>query len=230
MKGYVKKMKRTSLKDRILPDYTKGEEIFNMVTHIVGGALGITYLVLCVIVAALHGNGYGVVGSAIYGFSVIILFTMSSIYHGLRPGMAKKVFQVIDHCTIYIMIAGTYTPITLSGIRALDPVQGWVLFGIVWGVTFVAMTFTAIDHNKFSKLSMACYVGLGWCIVMFWDLTYAVLGMGGAIFLFLGGVLYTVGAVLYSLGEKKRYIHSLFHIFVDLASLMHFFCILFYVV
>ena len=172
-------MKRTSLRDRKLPDYTKGEEIFNMVTHIVGGALGVTYLVLCVIVAALHGNGYGVVGSAIYGFSVIVLFTMSSIYHGLRPGMAKKVFQVIDHCTIYIMIAGTYTPITLSGIRALDPMQGWLLFGIVWGITIIAMVFTAIDHNKFSKFSMACYVGLGWFIIIFWDLTYAVLGMGG---------------------------------------------------
>lgn len=223
-------MKRTSLRDRKLPDYTKGEEIFNMVTHIVGGALGVTYLVLCVIVAAMHGNGYGVVGSAIYGFSVIVLFTMSSIYHGLRPGMAKKVFQVIDHCTIYIMIAGTYTPITLSGIRALDPVQGWLLFGIVWGITIIAMVFTAIDHNKYSRFSMACYVGLGWFIIIFWDLTYAVLGMGGAAFLALGGVLYTIGAVLYSLGAKKRYIHSLFHIFVDLASLMHFFCILFYVV
>ncbi len=223
-------MKRTSLRDRKLPDYTKGEEIFNMVSHIVGGALGITYLVLCVIVSAMHGNGYGVVGSAIYGFSVIVLFTMSSIYHGLRPGMAKKVFQVIDHCTIYIMIAGTYTPITLSGIRALDPAQGWLLFGIVWGITIIAMVFTAIDHNKYSRFSMACYVGLGWFIIIFWDLTYAVLGMGGTIFLALGGVLYTIGAVLYSLGGKKRYIHSLFHIFVDLASLMHFFCILFYVV
>lgn len=221
-------MKRTSLKDRVLPDYTKGEEIFNMVTHIVGGALGIVYLVLCVIMAAINKNVYGVVGSAIYGASVIVLFTMSSIYHGLRAGTAKKVFQVIDHCTIYIMIAGTYTPITLSAMRPLAPVHSWVLFGIVWGVTAVAMVFTAIDHNKFKVLSMICYLGLGWCVVGFWNITYAAIGLGGAVFLALGGVLYTVGAVLYGLGKRKRYIHSLFHIFVDLASLMHFFCILYY--
>lgn len=221
-------MKRTALKDRILPDYTKGEEIFNMVTHIVGGALGIVYLVLCVITAAIHDNVYGVVGSAIYGASVIVLFTMSSIYHGLKTGTAKKVFQVIDHCTIYIMIAGTYTPITLSAMRPIAPVQSWILFGVVWGVTAIAMVFTAIDHNKFKVFSMICYLGLGWCVIGFWNITYAAIGPAGTVFLALGGILYTVGAILYGVGKKKRYIHSLFHIFVDLASLMHFFCILLY--
>lgn len=223
-------MKRTSIKDRILPSYTKGEEIFNMVTHIIGGALGITYLVLCVIMAAVHHNPYGVVSSAIYGTSVILLFTMSSIYHGLRPGMAKKVLQVIDHCTIYVMIAGTYTPITLSAIRPISPATGWVIFGIVWAVTALAMVFTAIDHNKFKRLSMICYIGLGWCIIFFWSITYRAIGFGGAVFLALGGILYTIGAILYGVGKKKRYIHSLFHIFVDVASLMQFFCILFYTV
>ena len=106
-------MKRTKLADRLLPDYTNGEEVTNMVTHIVGGGLGVAYLVLCVVFAALHKNVWGVVGSAIYGASVICLFTMSSVYHGVRPKMAKKVLQVIDHCTIYFMIAGTYTPYTL---------------------------------------------------------------------------------------------------------------------
>ena len=223
-------MKRTRLKDRLLPNYTKGEEICNMATHILGALFGVTYLVLCVVVAALRGNGYGVVGSSIYGASVIVLFTMSSIYHGLRQGMAKKVFQVIDHCTIYIMIAGTYTPLTLAIAKKISPAQGWTLFGIIWGVTFIAMIFTAIDHNKFKKLSMAFYIGLGWFIVMFWDVTYKAIGPYGALFLALGGVLYTIGAVLYALGEKKRYIHSLFHIFVDAASLLHFFCIIFYAI
>ena len=221
-------IKRTPLKDRLLPDYTKGEEIFNMVSHIVGGAMGIVYLVVCVFVAALHHNVYGVVGSAIYGVSVIALFTMSSIYHGLVKGTAKKVFQVIDHCTIYIMIAGTYTPITLSAMRPIAPAASWTLFGIVWGVTIIAMIFTAIDHHKFRVLSMICYLGLGWCVVGFWNITFAAIGVGGTVFLALGGVLYTIGAVLYGLGKKKRYIHSLFHLFVNLASLMHFFAILFY--
>lgn len=223
-------MKRTALKDRLLPDYTKGEEIFNMVSHIVGGALGVAYLTLCVIFAALHHNPYGVVGSAVYGTSVIVLFTMSSIYHGLRQGTAKKVFQVIDHCTIYIMIAGTYTPITLSAMRLINPIAAWVLFGIVWGVTIIAMVFTAIDHHKFRVLSMICYLGLGWCVVGFLKLTIQAIGINGIIFLALGGVLYTIGAILYGLGKKKRYIHSLFHIFVDLASLMHFFAIFFYAI
>ena len=222
-------IQRTALKDRLLPDYTKGEEIFNMVSHIVGGAMGIVYLVICVFVAALHHNVYGVVGSAIYGASVIALFTMSSIYHGLVKGTAKKVFQVIDHCTIYIMIAGTYTPITLSAMRPIAPAASWTLFGIVWGVTIIAMIFTAIDHHKYRVLSMICYLGLGWCVVGFWNITFAAIGVGGTVFLALGGVLYTIGAILYGLGKKRRYIHSLFHLFVNLASLMHFFAILFYV-
>ncbi len=223
-------MKRTVLKDRLLPDYTKGEEIFNMVTHIVGGALGVIYLVLCVVFAALHRNIFGVVSSIIYGLSVILLFTMSSIYHGLRSGTAKKVFQVIDHCTIYIMIAGTYTPITLSAMRLTDPVSAWLLFGIVWGVTIIAMIFTAIDHHKYRVFSMICYLGLGWCVVVFLKQTISAIGSGGIFFLALGGVLYTIGAILYGLGKKKRYIHSLFHIFVDLASMMHFFAIFLYAI
>ena len=221
---------RTPLKDRILPNYTKGEEIFNMVSHIVGGAMGVVYLVICIFVAALHHNVYGIVGSAIYGTSVILLFTMSSIYHGLTDGIAKKVFQVIDHCTIYIMIAGTYTPITLSAMRPIASAASWTLFGIVWGVTIIAMIFTAIDHNKFKVFSMICYLGLGWCIVGFWNITFAAIGVGGTVFLALGGVLYTIGAILYGIGKKKRYVHSLFHLFVNLASLMHFFAILFYAI
>ena len=223
-------MKRTRLEDRVLPEYTRGEEIFNMVSHIVGGALGVVYLVLCVVMAAMHHNAMGVVTSAIYGTCVIALFTMSSIYHGLHNSMAKKVLQVIDHCTIYFMIAGTYTPIALCAVREKNAVIGWVLFGVIWGVTFVASAFTAIDLNKYKLLSMICYLAMGWGIVGFWKITYEALGGGGAAFLIIGGVLYTIGAILYSLGKKKRYIHSLFHLFVNVASLMHFFCIFFYVV
>ena len=222
-------MKRTLLKDRILPNYTKGEELSNMITHIAGGVLGVIYLVLCIVISVMHKNVFGVVSSAIYGTSVIVLFTMSSIYHGLKQGTAKKVFQIIDHCTIYIMIAGTYTPIVLAGMLPISPVESWTLLGIVWTVTIIAMVFTAIDHNKYKKFSMICYLGLGWCIVAFWETTYAAIGYYGAILLASGGILYTIGAILYGLGKKKRYIHTLFHIFVDFASLMHFLCIFFYV-
>lgn len=222
-------MKRTPLKDRPLPAYTRGEEIFNMVSHIVGGALGICYLLLCVIVAAINRNIIGVVSSIIYGISVITLFTMSSVYHGLKSSTAKKVLQVIDHCTIYFMIAGTYTPIALCAVRSQNNAMGWLLFSIIWGITFAAMTFTAIDHHKFRVLSMICYLGMGWCIVGFWKYTYPAIGYMGAMYMFWGGILYTLGAVLYMFGTKVKYIHSLFHLFVNAASFMHFLGIILYV-
>ncbi len=221
-------MKRTKLIDRILPDYTTGEEIFNMVTHIVGGGLGVVYLVLCVVFAALKGNVWGVVGSAIYGASVIALFTMSSVYHGVKEGMGKKVLQVLDHCTIYFMIAGTYTPITLSLLRIDYPVIAWAVFGVVWGIAALAITFTAIDLKKYNIFSMICYIGMGWCIIFTVVPTYRAMTHNGFAWLLSGGIMYTVGAVLYGIGAKKRYIHSVFHIFVVLASVMHFICIFFY--
>ncbi|MBO5228690.1 MAG: hemolysin III family protein [Lachnospiraceae bacterium] len=226
-------MQRTKLADRTLPDYTKGEEIFNMVSHIVGGAVGVTALVLCVIFAAIHGNVYGVVGSAIYGATMITLYTMSSVYHGLSPRlMAKKVMQVLDHCTIYFLIAGTYTPIALCNIREYNTALGWTIFGVIWAMAALGVTLTAIDLKKYSKFSMICYLGMGWCIVFTAPLLPEILGIGGVVFLLTGGIAYTVGAVLYAVGKKKKlkYMHSVFHLFVVAASILHFFCILFYVV
>ena len=143
-------MKRTKLADRKLPDYTKGEEIFNMVSHIAGGALGIVALVVCVMKAAITSNVWGVVGSAIYGASLIMLYTMSSVYHGVRHEGAKKVLQILDHCTIYFLIAGTYTPILLCAVRRVDPLAAWGLFALVWGCAALATVFTAIDLKKYS--------------------------------------------------------------------------------
>ncbi len=220
---------RTRLEDRKLPSYTKGEEIFNMVSHIVGGALAIAALVLCVVFAVLCSDVWGVVGAAIYGGTMVLLYTMSSIYHGLKPEMPKKVFQVIDHCTIYFLIAGTYTPVTLAALRPLYPVQAFVIFGIVWACCFVAATLTAIDLKKYQVLSMICYIAMGWCIVFFIGPTVRVLGAGGTVFLLTGGIAYTVGAILYGIGKKKKYLHSVFHLFVLVGSILHFFMILFYV-
>ena len=220
---------RTKLEDRKLPSYTKGEEIFNMVSHIVGGALAIAALVLCVVFAVLCSDVWGVVGAAIYGGTMVLLYTMSSIYHGLKPEMPKKVFQVIDHCTIYFLIAGTYTPVTLAALRPLYPVQAFVIFGIVWACCFVAATLTAIDLKKYQILSMICYIAMGWCIVFFIGPTVRVLGMGGTVFLLTGGIAYTVGAILYGIGKKKKYLHSVFHLFVRAGIILHFFMILFYV-
>ena len=219
---------RTKLKDRLLPDYTKGEEIFNMVSHIVGGAIGIAALVLCIIVSAIHRNGYGLAGSIVYGISMIVLYTMSSVYHGLRAGTAKRVMQVLDHCTIYLLIAGTYTPILLSAMRPIDPVSSWVLLGVVWGLSAIAITLTAIDLKKYSVFSMICYIGMGWCIVFKIPLLIAAVGWGGFWLILLGGICYTIGAVLYGMGRTKKYMHSIFHLCVVAGSVLQLLAILLY--
>lgn len=223
-------MERTKLRDRLLPDYTVGEEIFNMVTHIVGGGFGIIALVLCVLVSAFERNAWAVVGSAIYGSSLIILYSMSSIYHGLKHQMAKKVMQVLDHCTIYFLIAGTYTPILLCSIRAVSPVIAWVLFGVVWGIAALAVVLTAIDLKKYSVFSMICYIGMGWCIVFAAKTAIMAIPFTGLMYLLAGGISYTIGAILYGLGRRIRYMHSVFHIFVLLGSILQFICILFFVI
>ena len=150
-------MKRTKLADRVLPNYTRGEEIFNMVSHIIGGAFGVVALILCIISSATKRDSYAIVTSAIYGITLITLYTMSSIYHGLYPKTAKKVMQIIDHCTIYFLIAGTYTPILLCKVREVSAFLAWGMFIVLWICVFVAATFTAIDLKKYSKFSMICY-------------------------------------------------------------------------
>ena len=223
-------MTRTKIADRTLPNYTRGEEIFNMVSHIVGGGLGVIVTVLCVTLAAMHQNVWAVVGCVIYGISMITLYTCSSVYHGLTHQTAKKVMQVLDHCTIYFLICGTYTPILLTAIREVSPVWAWTIFDLVWGLAAMATTFTAIDLKKYSKLSMACYIGMGWCIIIAWDVTVRAIAAPGLWLLIAGGVAYTVGAVLYGIGQKHRYMHSVFHLFVVLGSILQFLCIFFYVI
>jgi len=221
---------RTKLKDRLLPNYTHGEEVFNMVSHIVGGGIGVVALVLCVLKAALFSDAWAVVGSAVYGVSLIALYTMSGVYHGLHPSTAKKVLQVLDHCTIYFLIAGTYTPILLSGIRPVSAGWAWTLFGIVWGLAAIATVFTAIDLKKYAVFSMACYIGMGWCIVLAARVTMEALSAAALWLLLLGGIAYTVGAVLYGLGKKHRYMHGVFHLFVLVGSVLQLLCILIYVI
>ncbi|MBE5800531.1 MAG: hemolysin III family protein [Clostridiales bacterium] len=220
---------RTKLKDRPLPSYTKGEEVFNMVSHIVGGAIGIAALVLCIIFSAVRHNGYGLAGSIVYGISMITLYTMSSIYHGLKEGAGKRVMQVLDHCTIYLLIAGTYTPILLSAMRPIDPVASWVLLGVIWGLAAVAITLTAIDLKKYAVFSMICYIGMGWCIIFKIPLLLAAVGWGGFWLILAGGLCYTVGAVLYGAGRTRKYMHSIFHLCVVAGSVLHLLAILIYV-
>lgn len=222
------KVKRTPLSGRTLPAYTKGEECMNMVTHIVGAVAGVFILVLCIVAAARHHNPWGVVGGSIYGFSIIALFTVSATYHGLRPGTAKKVMQAVDHCTIFLLIAGTYTPILLSAIRPEHPAMAWVVFGAEWGLAILGAVLNAIDLKKYSRFSMACYIGMGWLVLVVLKPTIDALTWAGFGWLLAGGIIYTVGAVLYGLGKSRRYLHSIFHLFVNFAAIFQAIAILLY--
>lgn len=220
--------RRIKLKDRLLPDYTRGEEVMNMVSHIAGGGLGILVLALCMAKAIWFSNTKALVGSIIYGFTMIALYTVSSVYHGLRPSMGKKVMQVIDHCAIYFLICGTYTPILLISFVPVYPSLGWGLLIVQWALAILATTLTAIDLKKYNVFSMVCYILMGWGIIFFLPQALQVLTKPGFLLLLAGGIVYTVGAVLYGIGSKQRWFHSVFHIFVVVGSLLQFLAIFLY--
>ncbi len=222
-------MKRTKLCDRLLPTYSGGEECFHMVSHIVGGGIGVLVLVAGIFISIFRQDVWALVTSIIYGVSLILLYTMSSVYHGLHSPMAKKVMQVLDHCTIYFLIAGTYTPITLCAIRRVSPLWAWLLFGLVWGLAALAMTLTAIDLKKYACFSMICYIGMGWCVVIAVKPTMQAIAPAGLALLLAGGIAYTIGAVLYGLGKKRKWMHAVFHLFVVVGSVLHALCVLMYV-
>ena len=221
MNNQNKQLKSHNSENNRLPDYTRSEERFNMITHIVGGGLGVLALIACVIVAALYRNVWGVVGGAIYGFTVVLLFTMSSIYHGLKIGKPKRVFQTLDHCSIYILIAGTYTPVVLSFFREVYPVDAWVMFGLIWGFALIGTTLTAINRKRFMPFALVCYLGMGWMVVFNIRRMIEVLGGPFFVILLIGGVLYTVGVIFYAIGGRKKFMHSVFHLFVNAASILH---------
>ena len=221
-------MKRTPLALRALPNYSAGEELTNMITHIVGGVVGLAALVLCILQAVDRNNTFGIVSSAVYGTSMVAMFTISSVYHGLKPNFGKKVMQVVDHCTIYFLIAGTYTVVVLSALRPVYPMIGWGLFIFEWTLVLIATIFTAIDWQKYEVFSMICYIGMGWAVLPFMKQIYHVLTLPGFLLLLFGGIAYTVGAVLYGIGSKVKWMHSVFHVFVDLGAILQFLAVLFY--
>ena len=219
-------MKRTKLCDRILPCYCRGEEVMNMVTHITGGALAL----LGAVVLLLHAHGIAQILCAIvYAVSMVGVYTISSIYHGLPAGTGKKVMQVIDHCAIYFLIAGTYTPIMVCGFVPVFPAIGWGLTALQWALAALAVTLTAIDLHKFKVFSMVCYIAMGWSIIFFLPQTVQVMTRSGFIWLLAGGISYTIGAVLFGLGKKLKWMHAVFHIFVILGSACQYVAILLFV-
>lgn len=224
---WIKGRDSISFKKIELRNYSRIEEIISSSSHAVGAVLGIAALVIGVVFSALRNNAKCVVSMSVYGATLIILFLMSAIYHGLRPGLSKKVFRVIDHCSVYLLIAGTYTPLALV---ALHGALGWVYLGITWFLAVLGITLNFIDLKKFEKFSLACYIGMGWVIIWAIKPLSQRVRPEGLVLLVAGGVVYTIGAVFYVIGQKKKYIHSLWHFFVLGGSILQYFSILFYVV
>lgn len=220
---------RTKLIDRKLPSYSIAQERFNYISHIIGCAIGIIALVLCVSISAWHHNIIAIITSIVYGITMILLYCMSSIYHGLRDSIAKRVFQILDHCAIYILIAGTYTPITLCSINRVNSIVGWSLFIIEWSIATIAIIFNAIDLKKYATFAMICNLVMGWGIIVVIPIAIEALTWNGFMYILAGGILYTVGAILYGMGRNKSYMHCIFHVFVLLGSIAHLIGIMIYV-
>lgn len=206
-----------------IPKYTLGEELVNSISHGIGAGLAIAALVLCLIKA---NNAWSIVSTAIYGSLMIILYIISCIYHALSPRVkGKKVLRVIDHCNVFLMLAGTYMPICLS---LLNKTLGWVVFGIVWLITIIAIVLNAINVDKYQIASVVCHLLLGWGSLILINPLVKASSMHAVWILIIGGIIYTIGSILYGIGRKIPYMHSIFHFFVIAGSIFHFFFIYLY--
>jgi len=219
-------MQRIKLCDRILPKYSHGEESLNAISHGIGIAMGLIVLILC---SSKSGTVSTRIGSIIYGVCMIAVYTISTIYHALPPRTAKKVFQILDHCTIYLLIAGTYTPILLGAFVANAPAVGWTLLILQWAVAVFAIVLNAIDLKKFRPFSYTAYIVMGWAIIFVAPTAMELISHPGLLYLLLGGISYTVGAILFGIGSKLPWFHGVFHIFVLLGSFLQFLSIYLYI-
>lgn len=203
-----------------LPVYSTLEEVLSAVSHGVGVLLSIAALVLLLVRAP--NDSITLVSLVVYSATLILLYLVSTLYHALGVNKGKQVFRVLDHCSIFLLIAGTYTPLSLAVIRGT---AGWVLFGVIWAAAVVGIVFNAVNLKRFQKLSMVCYICMGWAVIFAAKPLAGSMPVWEIILLLAGGVFYTVGAVLYAIGKKKKYVHSLWHLFVLVGSVFHFFCI-----
>ncbi len=214
----TKKQRILDLRKQLnLPFYSVGEEIFSSVSHGIGALLAAAGLV-CLLVYSTH-TALKIVSLSIYGGTLFLLYMVSTLYHSLGLTKAKKVFQILDHCTIFLLIAGTYTPLLLLGLGGM---LGWGFLFAIWGFAFLGVVLNAIDMKRFQKLSMAAYLCMGWSAVLVMKPLLENLNVSEIVFLLAGGVFYSIGAILYAKGRKVAYMHSVWHLFVLVGSLMHF--------
>ncbi len=213
------------MKNKHLTYYNSNEEKWNVITHAIGLVLSIVALVLLIIHASTHGTAKHIVSFIIFGASLILLYSASTFYHYTQNPELRKKLNILDHASIYVLIAGTYTPFTLV---TLTGWLGWTIFGVTWGIAIIGIVLKLFYTGRFDKISTIAYVAMGWIIIFAIKPLIASLPLNGLYWLVVGGVFYTVGAILYSI-PKLKYNHVIFHVFVLLGSFSHFMAIYFYV-
>ncbi len=207
-------------------EYSTGEEIAHTITHGIGVLLSIAGLAVLVAFATLNGNVWHIVSSSIYGASLVILYSASSLYHGIPNPRAKSVLQQLDHAAIYVLIAGTYTPFLLVSLRG---VWGWSLFGVIWSIAIIGIVIEFINASHLKKLSLGLYLGLGWIVVVAIKPMLTQVETGGLLLLLLGGLSYSFGVIFY-IRDKMPFNHAVWHLFVLAGSVLHYFSVLFFVI
>ena len=217
-------IKRYLLKNHT--DQTQLEEIINSLLHLIGAGLGIAALCILVVLSAEQGSALKVVGCAVFGATLILMYSASAVYHAVRKSFWKRIYKIIDHSAIYLLIAGTYTPIVLV---ILDNSWGWTLFGIIWGLAAGGLIFKLFFTGRFEYASVIIYLGMGWLAIVAIKPIYEALPAGGLAWMLAGGLSYTLGVVFY-MWDRLRFGHAIWHLFVLGGSICHFFLILFYVV
>lgn len=205
--------------------YNWKEELANAITHGIGFLLSIPALVILIVAAAQNGSALEIVSFTIFGASMLILYLFSTLLHSFKPSKAKNVFAILDHSAIYLLIAGTYTPLVLV---TLNGALGWTLFGIVWGLAIAGITLKCFLINKFRILSTVFYLIMGWLVIIAIKPLYTSLSAEGFALLLTGGLLYSVGAIFY-IWRNLPYSHAIWHLFVIAGSAFMYFCVLFYV-
>lgn len=204
--------------------YTLGEEIANSITHGIGAGLSVAGLIVLVVLATLYGDVWQIVSFSVYGSSLIVLYLVSTLYHSFQNPRVKRVFRIIDHASVRLLIAGTYTPFLLVSLRGA---WGWTLLAIIWGLALLGMGFEAFLIGRFQRISTLSYVLMGWLGVVAVKQMLVSIPTGGLVWLAVGGVLYTVGVVFYA-WRKLPYNHATWHLFVLAGSVCHYLAILLY--
>lgn len=210
------------MSDRILRQYTLGEEIANGITHGIGVLLSIAGLVLLIIFATMHGNAWHIVSFSIFGSTLIVLYLASTLYHSLPKPSVKMIFKRIDHSAIFLLIAGTYTPFTLIHLRGA---WGWTIFGIIWSLAIAGIILKIFTVTRYRKLSLILYISMGWlCVIAFNEMINKIPSLSLTL-LIIGGMIYTLGVGFY-IWKKLPYGHAIWHLFVLGGSTLHFFAVL----